>query len=372
LYELRLGNATLDFWTEPARLGRPVDIRVSPAQRNQLLNDLEGNGVQYSVWINDVQERITQELVSDCAEYFTCYHTYSETVTWMQNAVSKHPTLATLFSIGQTYQMNTQTGIKITSPKGGSSKRILWIDGNIHAREWITSATVIYMVDQLLSKYDTDPEVTQILDTLEIHILPVANPDGYIYTHTTARMWRKTRTPNAGSTCIGTDPNRNWDFQWGGAGVSRDPCSDMYLGNAPFSQPSVLNIAKYLQPLQAAGRLIGFLSFHSYSQLWMTAWAYTLDRPADYGLQNALSAASVKALTAVYGTRYEHGSIAQIIYPASGSSVDWVYGTLKVIQSAGVELRDIGQYGFLLPPSEIVPSGIETFEALKVYAKALF
>ena len=39
------------------------------------------------------------------------------------------------------------------------------------------------------------------------YILPVANPDGYEYTKTD-RFWRKTRSPNEGSICIGTDPNR--------------------------------------------------------------------------------------------------------------------------------------------------------------------
>ena len=27
-------------------------------------------------------------------------------------------------------------------------------------------------------------------------------------------MWRKTRSPNSGSACMGTDGNRNYDFQW--------------------------------------------------------------------------------------------------------------------------------------------------------------
>lgn len=30
------------------------------------------------------------------------------------------------------------------------------------------------------------------------------------------RMWRKTRKPNYGTSCIGTDPNRNWSHKWGG------------------------------------------------------------------------------------------------------------------------------------------------------------
>ena len=43
------------------------------------------------------------------------------------------------------------------------------------------------------------------------------------------RMWRKTRSPNDGSACLGTDLNRNWDDHWGGegmpAGGDRDRCA---------------------------------------------------------------------------------------------------------------------------------------------------
>jgi hypothetical protein len=54
--------------------------------------------------------------------------------------------------------------------------------------------------------------------------------------------------------------------------------------------------------------------------------------------------------------------------PASGSSADWTYDSAKIVYSYGVELRDQGQYGFLLPPDQIIPSGLETFEAIKALA----
>jgi len=118
-------------------------------------------------------------------------------------------------------------------------------------------------------------------------------------------------------------------------------------------------------------RLKGYIAFHAYSQLWMTPWGYTVARPTDYAAQNALSRACVTALTAVHGTQFVYGPIATTIYVASGSSVDWAYGILRVVYSATPELRDLGKYGFLLPPDQIIPSGEETFAALLVYAKTL-
>ena len=83
------------------------------------------------------------------------------------------------------------------------------------------------------------------LNPLRRYILPVVNPDGYLYTQTTNRMWRKTRSPNDNG-CFGTDANRNWGYQWGTGGSSSDPCSDTYMGASAFSEIETANIRQWL------------------------------------------------------------------------------------------------------------------------------
>ena len=58
-------------------------------------------------------------------------------------------------------------------------------------------------------------------------------------------MWRKNRRPNEGSSCIGTDLNRNFDFRWGQEGVSSEPCSDIYRGESAGSEPEIQVIMKF-------------------------------------------------------------------------------------------------------------------------------
>ncbi len=103
-----------------------------------------------------------------------------------------------------------------TNPNSG--KQALWFDGGLHAREWITVTTVTYLADTILRNYGKTTDATNLLDTFDIIICPILNVDGYDYTWTDDRMWRKTRTPNKRSPCDGTDPNRNWAFHWGKGG----------------------------------------------------------------------------------------------------------------------------------------------------------
>lgn len=57
---------------------------------------------------------------------------------------------------------------------------------------------------------------------------------------------------------------------------------------------------------------------------------------------------------------------------SSGSSADWTYGKAGIKFSYGVELRDTGKFGFLLPEDQILPSGKETLQALIALSNYLY
>ena len=97
--------------------------------------------------------------------------------------------------------------------KAGKGKPNIWIEAGIHAREWIADAMGTFLIQKLLH----DPAAKHLIDNLNVHVIPTANPDGYEYSRSTDRMWRKTRSDNNGHACKGVDPNRNWDFYFGGA-----------------------------------------------------------------------------------------------------------------------------------------------------------
>jgi len=252
-----------------------------------------------------------------------------------------------------------------TTATGAAEKPALWFDGGIHAREWISPATAIAMLDAILSTASSDDRIAGVLRKLDFYVLPLFNVDGYAYTFSNDRMWRKTRSKNKDSFCRGVDPNRNWGYKWGRDGASTNPCSESFEGYEAFSEVEVKAVGDFIASTKS---IQGYVNFHSYSQLWMSPYGWTTAKPADFDVQDKLSVKAIEALAAVHGTQYQHGPIATTIYPASGSSADYTY-SVGVKYSYGVELRDTGRYGFLLPADQIKPSGEETLAAVLVMAE---
>ncbi|XP_014679917.1 PREDICTED: zinc carboxypeptidase-like, partial [Priapulus caudatus] len=127
------------------------------------------------------------------------------------------------------------------------------------------------------------------------------------------RMWRKTRSPNPGNPCVGTDPNRNWDFHWMAGGASQRPCMETYAGSKPFSEVETKTVAEYLMRLNINGQVKVFLTVHTYSQMWLHPWGYTTTLPVDHEDLAALGNRATAALTAVHGTTYVVGSSAVVL-----------------------------------------------------------
>lgn len=66
----------------------------------------------------------------------------------------------------------------------GGDKPAIWLDAAIHAREWVTQATALWISNKIASDYGNDPSITLILDVMDIFLLPVTNPDGSVFSQT--------------------------------------------------------------------------------------------------------------------------------------------------------------------------------------------
>uniref|UniRef100_A0A5K3FUM8 Peptidase_M14 domain-containing protein n=1 Tax=Mesocestoides corti TaxID=53468 RepID=A0A5K3FUM8_MESCO len=262
-----------------------------------------------------------------------------------------------LEELGKTVENRSIWLLKISMNK---SLPIIWIDAGIHAREWIAPATAFYLIDRLLSR-----DGASMLRKYQFYIAPQINPDGYVYSFSRSRYWRKNRNQTGHSECYGIDLNRNFPFRWGYSGSSSNPCSDTFKGLRGGDQAETRSIITKLSSIANQTKL--YLTLHSYGQYILTPYGFQRGlHPANYDELMRLALKIIYKVWKKCGDVYTTGSSADLLYAASGASDDFACGHLNIPYIYTVELPDEGAYNFLLPPAYIPLVGKEMWTALGV------
>ncbi|KTG41820.1 hypothetical protein cypCar_00015128 [Cyprinus carpio] len=316
-------DSGLDFWTHAVSTEQPVDIRVPHSSLYALKDFLKKNNIPFTVIINNVQEHLVREreemvrnakMESKTKSFnFAAYHDLETIYNFMDTLVANHSKLISKVNIGSTYENRSMYVLKFST--GGEKKPAIWIDAGIHAREWISHATAVWLADRIAKDFkENRAHVPSILSQMDIYLMIVANPDGYVFTHISSsplsRFWCKSRSATSNPKCHGVDLNRNWDAEFGGPGASDDPCAEDYRGPSAQSEIEVKNIVKFIM---SHGNFKSFMTLHSYMQLLMYPYGYIgIDAPDWPELHDVATKAS-KALNSWHGTVYKVGSIFHTI-----------------------------------------------------------
>lgn len=347
-----------------------ADVMVKPTFKKELMKQLASLRMPYRTLIDDIGKKIKEDEVTPEQRarlgFFEAYQSFEEIHHYFQDLVHRFPDCLSLIPVGMSSEGRPLQVLKISSSPY-ERKPAVWIQGGAHAREYVSPSTVIYLATQLACLcYKENEEVYELLNSFDWYILPILNPDGYEYAQHSDRLWRKTRShhPNP-QNCVGVDINRNWDINWSDAsGSSLRPCSNYYAGPEAFSEPEARAVAEFMLD-NLKGRLLLFIDFHSYSQRWSTPYGYTTKLPKNYREQKRLAEVAIRALELVNGTKYTTGTTDKITYTIAGGARDWVFDVVCAKYAYVVELRDKGQYGFILPRRFILPTGQETWEGVK-------
>ncbi|KZS08434.1 putative Carboxypeptidase B [Daphnia magna] len=290
-----------------------------------------------------------------------CYHTLNDIYAFLTYLNTTYPKLVQLTNIGSSYEKRPLYVLRISDSSSAGTRPAIWIDGGIHAREWISPAVATYIIQQLVEV----PANAKLLSNVDWYIMPVVNPDGYEYTHTKDRMWRKTRSVSNTSSCRGADPNRNFGYKWGGLGASTNPCDDTYRGTIAFSEPETLATSNFIMGKSSQIKL--YLTLHSYGQFGLLPYGYDVVYPSDY---NDLLALANNAASKFVNYRYTVECLNNLmmrLFRCKGGPADWVK-SIGIKYSYTFELPDRGTNAFTLPASEILPVCQDFFPALDVFA----
>ncbi|XP_026248593.1 carboxypeptidase A5 [Urocitellus parryii] len=272
----------VDFWRGPARPSLPVDMRIPFSELNDIKAYLESHGLAYSVMIKDIQVLLNEEREamarsrrlerSTSSFSYSSYHTLEEIYSWIDNFVAENSNIVSKIHIGNSFENRSILVLKFST--GGSRRPAIWIDTGIHSREWITHATGIWTAKKIVIEFGKNGLLTNILKAMDIFIELVTNPDGFAFTHSMNRLWRKNKSSRPGIFCIGVDLNRNWKSGFGGNGSNSNPCSETYHGPSPQSEPEVAAIVNFITN---HGNFKVLISIHSYSQMLMYPYGHSME-----------------------------------------------------------------------------------------------
>jgi carboxypeptidase T len=315
------------------RPGEYLDIVIKPSQ----LSIFTGNGISYRVLMANPWD-LPKDVPSKAA-----YHTYDGIRAELKQIALDHPTITKLDTVAVAAQGGKVWCLKISSNPtvDDNSRQGILVMGLHHAREWMTPEICLYIANYLTNNYNaagTD-SVSTLVKTKEVYIVPLVNPDGFIFdnggTYGAGLLWRKNRRVNS-PTVFGSDLNRGYDGSvdgdirgaWGGsvnAYTSPDSSNDVFYGVAPSGEPEQQAMMKIVKD----HNIVLSISYHTYSELVLWPLGYvdsTVKRAPDslelryFGQQ---SAARTKKYRSTSGYTPQQSSA---LYPTTGDSDGWIYG----------------------------------------------
>jgi extracellular matrix protein 14 len=311
--------------------------------------------------------------------FFSEYQRLSAIHIWMNQAAELYAGHTELISVGTSYEGREMLGLRISArrdpAKPGSQRKTILITGGAHAREWITVSSVNYMALRFMASYGSNASFTALTNAFDWVFVPVLNPDGYEYSWTHDRFWRKTRQPTHYAACDGFDLDRSWGYQFDFSARTH-PCSGNFPGQAPWQATEAAQMRQWVRN-QTGARFVAYVDLHSYSQQILYPYAYSCDLyPPSWENLEELAWGLARAMGGrKYGSGYgigracegnvalDKGGAMSRVDRGGGSSLDWFYHEAGVRYAYQIKLPDTGSYGFLLPEDYIVPVGLSLLRA---------
>lgn len=330
-----------------------------------LYYDLTTRGLR--VEIDEISSRNLSDPQILLDTFYGGYKSVEEIYAFLDQKVAQFPSLVEKIDIGDSWCKSNPGSCILPSPWNGydlyvlhitnrsipGPKPVLWVDGNIHAREIATPEVVMRMIDYLLNNYDTNADVHWLLDHHDIWLMPEVNPDGHHIVEAggggnAPYLYRKNSNNFGGGGCswpptasnhFGVDNNRNFPFKWGCCnGSSGLACEQNYRGTLSGSEPETMAIVNKIRtlvpdqrgpldtdpaPLTATGV---YQNIHTVSPVNLYPWGWSIGQMPNYA--ETRNIAAHMAASNAGGNGYPYGSIQEQLYPVDGGSIDWAYGEL--------------------------------------------
>ncbi|CAG8598106.1 1116_t:CDS:2 [Ambispora gerdemannii] len=292
--------------------------------------------------------------------FFDDFQSYDAFKLKLESWSSRYPRLVKFIpSIGKTIEYRDIPVIHITDMNTvlNSPKPIVWIQGGQHAREWAAISSVMYLTNALIKGFNRNSRITNLLEKVEFIIIPIVNPDGYVYTwidpsNNVYRLWRKNRRVNSDSS-IGVDLNRNW-------------------GPYAFSEPETSAVSSYAKSF-VSQKIVASLDVHTYGQMVLRVPGYQKTPGPNEGVLKPLGDKMAVAIKATTNNIDYVSMLSADLAPTGGGADDWFAEGNNVKYSYTIEMRpqldQPADIKFLLPLDQIRPCGEDLIASVLTLAE---
>nr|XP_029736025.1 carboxypeptidase B-like [Aedes albopictus] len=343
-------DGSYDFWDIP-RLNAKVRVMVSNDAEIKFEQFLEQHDIEFDSVIGNVQQILDKEkrtnedfykrskrnaASSEEAVDFNHFWTLDEIYSYVDGLAASNPSVRS-FEIGTTPEGRPIKALTISKTGEVTKTRpVVFMDAGIHAREWAGVMSVMYMIEQFTSHPDLYAEQ---LDNTDYVIIPVLNPDGYVYTHDVNRLWRKNRVQN-NILCAGVDLNRNFPFKWA---FTSNACTNTFAGMEAATESETQAMMSLMDQYKSAMTI--YIAVHTHGEMILWPWGYDFIHCDNWEEHEDLGITAQKAIESVGGNKWIVGNSADVLYRASGATDDYAFSNGARLAYT-IELSGGGVEGF--------------------------
>lgn len=360
--------------TGPTMSGSPststVNVPLGDTRANNVTVALAGDGSLASVFKGSKGPNYPS--------YDSRYHNEWEMIVAIRDAEVAYPDIVDVFVVGKSYHGRPIWAAKVSDNVADDEREAeVLLDALHHAREHLTIEQILDTFGQLTSRYGDDARITDIVNGREVWFIFALNPDGWAYDlgGSPYRGWRKNRQPNANSSAIGTDLNRNYGYRWGCCGGSSGSKSAWnYRGSSAFSAPETRVIRDFVNSRVVGGRqqIRSAISFHTNGELILWPYGYTYTNvPSDMRSDDHRV---FVALGRGMASRNDYtAQQSSDLYKTDGDFIDWMYGKHRIFAFT-IELyptETVAKPTDHEPPDEVIaPQNARNRSALLYFLEA--
>lgn len=269
---------------------------------------------------------------------YTVYHNLSTISSELAKIVASNPQYVRHFKEYTSRQGRLQHVIHVSNflmQKDEEKVKILFSFGE-HAREFFPIESLFFLLYQLLRQFSEEEfqnhqksSGREILDLIDLYVIVIGNPDGRSYVEQSENFcWR--------GMSNGVDINRNFGWEFGDKGSSRNRKDEEYRGAHAFSEPETQVYRELTERLQ----FDAFVSFHSGIRQIYIPYADTKSKETKREPSNVLEMLKLAQLLATVTRRqYRYGKAVDLNdYTADGTVFDYMAGVRKIPFSYAIEL----------------------------------